>query len=392
VTRGTAMVEREKTSWQELYRQVVQTDLCAGCGACVMACPRQVLDYDHASYHPVNIEPTTAADDCAHGVRGCDICTRACPRFGAWELDGDQALHGRARQPEEVFGISRGIYLARATHPAVLAAAQDGGLVSALLLWGLQSGQIEGALCSRRSPTRPWDAEPFLATTPAEVLEAAGSRYSYSANALAMRQAERRGLGRLALVGTGCQAAMNGTLRARRVNKYARRIQLTIGLLCSKTFQYQGLRQVIEEHGVPLADVAKLDIKGRLLVWRHSTGERVDIPLAQLRAFTREGCRLCPDFAASLADLSAGGLGQRDGWTLTIVRTQRGADWLQGATDAGAVAVRPGQEDPAAVALLAKLATKSRMRATATRSQACRPAGWKPSATLEAQGGSPMPG
>jgi hypothetical protein len=123
--------------------------------------------------------------------------------------------------------IARGIWLARATHPEVLAAAQDGGLVSALLLWGLQSRRIEGALCSRRSRVRLWDAEPFLATTPAEVLAAAGSRYTYSANALAMRQAERRGLRRLALVGTGCQAAMNGTLRARGVNKYARRIQLS---------------------------------------------------------------------------------------------------------------------------------------------------------------------
>jgi coenzyme F420 hydrogenase subunit beta len=358
------MDTRTRSSWPELYRQVVQTDLCAGCGACVMACPRNVLDYDPTSYHPVNTEPTTPADACAHGARGCDICTRACPRFGAWEQDGDQALHGRPRQPEEVFGITRGIWLARATHPAVLAAAQDGGLVSALLIWGLQTDRIQGALCSRRSPTRPWDAEPFLATTPAEVLAAAGSRYSYSANTLAMRQAEQRGLQRLALVGTGCQAAINGTLPARRVNKYARRIQLTIGLLCSKTFQYQGLRQVLQQHGVPLADVAKLDIKGRLLVWRH-TGERVDIPLTELRGFTRPGCRLCPDFAASLADISAGGLGQRDGWTLTIVRTGRGADWLQGAADAGAVALRPGQEDPAAIALLAKLAAKSRRRAPA---------------------------
>jgi coenzyme F420 hydrogenase subunit beta len=196
------------------------------------------------------------------------------------------------------------------------------------------------------------------------VLQAAGSRYTYSPNPLAMRHAEQRGLGRLALVGTGCQAAINGTLPARRVNKYARRIQLTIGLLCSKTFQYQGLRQVIQEHGVPLADVAKVDVKGRLLVWR-TTGERVDIPLTQLQGFTRQGCRLCPDFAASLADISAGGLGQRDGWTLTVVRTGRGADWLQGAANAGAVALRPGSQDPAAIALLAKLAAKSRRRATA---------------------------
>lgn len=356
------MTGSEQATWGDLYRQVVQTNLCAGCAACVMACPRDVLEYDHAGYRPVNVEPTTQADSCAHGERGCDICTRACPRFGPWELDSDLALHGRARQPEEVFGIAQGIYLTRATHPEVLIAGQDGGLVSALLIWGLQSGQIEGALCSRRSRTRLWDAEPFLATTPAEVLEAAGSRYTYSANPLAMREAERRGLKRLALVGTGCQAAMNGTLQARRVNKYARRIELTIGLLCSKTFQYEGMRRVIEEHGVPLADVAKVDIKGKLLVWRRSTGERVDIPLKQLRPFTREGCKLCPDFAASLADLSVGGLGQQDGWTLTILRTQRGADWLRGAADAGAIEVRPGEEDPAAIAVLAKLATRSRMR------------------------------
>jgi coenzyme F420 hydrogenase subunit beta len=115
-----------------------------------------------------------------------------------------------------------------------------------------------------------------------------------------------------------------------------------------------------------LPDVAKVDIKGKLLVWRRSTGERVDIPLVELRGFTRPGCRLCPDFAASLADISAGGLGQRDGWTLTIVRTGRGADWLQGAADAGAVSLRPGEEDPAAIALLAKLATKSSTRGLAS--------------------------
>jgi coenzyme F420 hydrogenase subunit beta len=355
----------EKTSWADLYERVVQTGLCAGCGACVMACPRNVLDYDHADYRPVNLEPTTSPDQCAHGARGCDICTRACPRLSSWEADGELALHGRTHQPDEVYGIAEGIWLARATRPDVLAAGQDGGLVSALLIWGLENGRIEGALCSRRSAARPWDAEPFLATSPAEVLQAAGSRYTYSANPLAMRQAEQGGLRRLALVGTGCQAAMNGTLLAHRVNKYARRIQLTIGLLCSKTFEYEGLRQVLEEQGVPLADVAKLDIKGKLLVWRRSTGERVDIPLKRLRPFTREGCRLCPDFAASLADLSVGGLGQQTGWTLTIVRTQRGADWLRDAVDAGAVQLRPGEEEPAALALLARLAAKSRQRVPA---------------------------
>ena len=94
----------------------------------------------------------------------------------------------------------------------MLVAGQDGGLVSALLVWGLEMGRIEGALTSRLSATRTWDGEPFLATTRDEVLEAAGSRYTYAANPLAMREAERRGLKRLALVGMSCQASISRTL------------------------------------------------------------------------------------------------------------------------------------------------------------------------------------
>jgi coenzyme F420 hydrogenase subunit beta len=354
----------DRTQWRELFHEVVETNLCTGCAACVMACPRDVLDYDHAeTYHPFNVELSTAADDCVHGQRGCDICTRACPRFRDWEVECDTALFGRAREPEEVTGIRRGVFLARAADPAVLEAGQDGGLVSALLIWGLATGRIEGALTSRLSATRIWDGEPFLATTRQEVLEAAGSRYTYAANPLAMKEAERRGLRRLALVGMSCQASINGTLQARRVNKYARRIELTLGLLCSKSFGYDGLRRVVtEEYGVPLEDVAKVNIKGRFQLWRRSTGEQVEIPLKQLAQATREGCKLCPDFAAEHADIATGGLGQRDGWTLAVVRTARGEEWLTEAEAAGVVTVRPGEEDPAALALMAKLAARSRGR------------------------------
>jgi coenzyme F420 hydrogenase subunit beta len=359
-----AAEDNGKTQWHELYHEVVETNLCTGCAACVMACPRDVLDYDHSTtYHPFNVELTTAADDCVHGQRGCDICTRACPRFRDWEVESDQALFERPRLTSEVFGIDRGVYLVRAADPEVLERGQDGGLVSALLIWGLETGRIEGALTSRLSRTRLWDCEPFLATTRAEVLEAAGSRYTYAANPLAMQEAERRGLKRLALVGMSCQASINGTLAARRLNKYARRIELVVGLLCSKSFEYEGMRQIItEEYGIPLEDVAKVNIKGRFQIWRRSTGEQIDIPLKKMQDVTREGCKLCPDFAAEHADISTGGLGQTDGWTLTVVRTQRGKEWLEGAVAAGLVTVRPGEEDPAAVALMGKLSVRSRQR------------------------------
>ena len=358
--------ERPYGQWRELYHEVVTTNLCTGCAACVMACPRDVLGYDHdSSYHPFNFESSTAFDDCVHGHRGCDICTKACPRFRLWEVESDTALFGRARRPDEVIGIYRDIYLVRATDAGIKEKGQDGGLVSALLIWGLEQGKIDGALVSKLSddPARPWDCVPAVATTRDEVLATAGSRYTYSANPLAMKEAEQRGLKNLALVGMSCQASINGTLTARNVNKYRRRIQLTIGLLCSKSFTYDGMMvdKIQNQLGIPLTDVTKVNVKGKFILWR-SSGEQVDIPLKECHVYTREGCKLCPDFAAQHADISTGGLGQADGWTLTIVRTERGAEWLQGLVDAGWVEARPGAEDPKAIALMEKLSAKQRAR------------------------------
>jgi coenzyme F420 hydrogenase subunit beta len=356
--------DRAYGQWKELYHEVVKTNLCTGCAACIMACPRDVLEYELASYHPFNTEETTPFDDCIHGQRGCDICTKACPRFRVWEVECDEALFGRARQPEELFGIYRDVLLVRANDEKIFEAGQDGGLVSALLIWGLEQGKIDGALVSKVSQERIWDAEPCVVRTREEVLATAGSRYTYAANPLAMKEAEQLGLRNLALVGMSCQASINGTLSARNVAKYRRRIGLTIGLLCSKSFTYDGamVGKIQNELGIPLEDVAKVNVKGKFILWRKSTGEQVDIPLKEMHAFTREGCKLCPDFAAEHADISTGGLGQSDGWTLTIVRTERGSEWLKELVDAGWVTVRPGSEDPAAISLMEKLSAKQRKR------------------------------
>jgi len=347
--------------WRELYHEVVDTGLCTGCAACVMACPRDVLGYTD-DYFPVQIGEGMGHDQCVIGDRGCDICTRACPRFRNWESDIDQAMFGRPRRDDEVFGQYRSVLLTRATDAGVHEAGQDGGLVSALLIWGLETERIDGALTSAIVDGRgPFDAEPFLATTREDVLATAGSRYTYSANPLAMKQAEERKLKQIALVGMSCQASINGSIDAYGVNKYKRKVALTIGLLCSKTFTYEGQKKVLADYGIDLADVAKINIKGRYMVWTRDGGY-TEIPLKELHPYTREGCKLCPDFAAQHADISTGGIGAEDDWTLTIVRTARGEEWMTGLIDAGLVDVRPAEEDAVAMTLLSKLSINSRKR------------------------------
>jgi coenzyme F420 hydrogenase subunit beta len=362
-------MSQEKPQWTELYNEVVTGGLCTGCAACVIACPHDVLNYNDANgvYKPFHLDIDGDLENCTHGEKGCTLCTRACPRFRNWETEIDEKRFERVRADDEDFGIALDIVLARTTDPELADVGQDGGFVSALLTFALENDFIDAALVSGlEGDGSTWQAIPALATTRADVIATAGSRYTYSANTLAYPEAIAGGAERIALVGMGCQASAPGAMQARKAGKIARRLSLTIGLLCSKTFDDAIFEELFEaKYDVKRADIMKMNIKGVFQLWLHD-GRYVEVPLKECHAYTREGCKSCPDFAAEHADISTGGIGSFSDWTLTIVRTEVGRELLNAMVDAGVVEIRPGDDDPAAIALLRRLAGVSRKRWPAT--------------------------
>ncbi len=357
--------ERWTFQWKELYDEVIQTGLCTGCAGCVIACPHDVIGYDHreGGYKPFHLEDELGPGNCVHGEKGCTSCTRACPRFRAWEPEADEHLFGRVREPAEQSGVFKDILLVRASDEYVHKVGQDGGLVSAILLWLLDHDYIDAALVSYlEGDGSSWKAIPGVAATKEEVLAAAGSRYTYSANTLAMKDALAAGHSRLALVGMSCQTSALPVMWHRRVGKVSKPFLFNIGLLCSKTFDDAIFEELFwTKYRLRKEDMVKMNIKGVFQIWMRN-GDYREISLKECHAWTREGCTYCPDFAAEHADISTGGIGKYNDWTLTVVRTDLGREVMARMIEDGTVTTRPGDDDPGAIALMHKLSEKSRKR------------------------------
>ena len=364
MTESTPKAERWTAQWKELYEEVITTGLCTGCAGCVVTCPHDVIGYEHeeGKYKPFHLEEELGESNCLHGEKGCTTCTRACPRFRAWEPAADMHLFGRVREPDEMAGIWRQLLLTRASDKTAHEKGQDGGFVSAMLIWLLENNYIEAALVSGVEPDDAWKAKPVLAKTKQDVLDTAGSRYTYCANPLALRDAKEQGLSKLALVGMGCQTSSPPVMWDRKAGKVSKPFLFNIGLLCSKTFDDAIFPELFEaKYGLKKQDMVKMNIKGVFQIWMKD-GSYHEIDLKECHQWTRSGCKSCPDFAAEHSDIATGGIGKDNDWTLTIVRTELGEEVINRMIKDGVIEARPAQEDEVAMKLLRTLSIVSRRR------------------------------
>lgn len=331
-----------------LMEEVVDSGKCIGCASCVTVCPVDVFDY--VDERPVD----TRTEACVL----CVLCAEVCPVLRPQDKDVFDLVDYREPSRDDGYGpYSYGLY-ARTTRPDILEQAQDGGVTSALLIHALETGAIRGAILGDVVPGNNQTGRQKLATSEADVLSCAASRYTYSPNTLAFREAMQRDVRPIAVVGVPCQVdgvrlQQNSSIRAAMSAWYRSNVALTIGLFCSESFTHESILKLAEMIDVAPERIENINIKGKVVV-RLDDGTVIDASLKRYREFARPACLYCLDYSAEHADLGLGGIGL-DGWTYTLVRTDNGHRFLQAAIEDGWIETRPLADEPRGEELLNKL-------------------------------------
>jgi len=337
-----------KISFEDsLEKNVVTTGKCVGCGTCVVVCPFSCLEYTEG-------EPRIIKE-----CKICGICPQTCPMYEWSWSKAENFVFGRERKDEEEFGVYRKLAIAKAKDSEILKVCQDGGVATALLSFALEKRIIDSAIVSENNHEKPFYPVPKLATTQKEILECAGTKYSYSPNILALAEGVKQKKTSIAFVGTPCQIRAIRKIQESGLKKYGVPLKFLIGLMCSECFTYEGLmeKHIRETLGVNLSAIKKMNIKGKMLITTES--EVKAIPLADVKPYVRKSCRFCNDFSSELADISVGGLGL-DGWTFAVIRTKEGEEVFEAAKKAGIVETRPVEKGEFALSLLLRLSAKKR--------------------------------
>jgi len=334
-------------SFELLNRWVIEKQLCCYCGTCAGVCPRITLDG----------KTPKLIDYCSE----CGNCYKYCPQTFTPVREFEERLFPGTNR-EESLGCYEKCVLAQSTDNEILSIAQNGGLVTTLLIHALENGLIDGAIVT--TADKDWMPRPILARTPEEIKKAAGSKYVMSPNMWAYRKVlDDPTVKRVAVVGLPCQVRAARKLQMEPMLPAENgKIELIIGLFCHRNFSYEGLllETVKKMLNIDPSEIRKLDIwKGKFTVFTQES-KQVGIQVKELSKYSWPSCSSCTDFTGRLADISVGNAGVTEiNWSMAIVRSKKAMELLDDAVRAGKLRVVEGGD---AVNVIIKEAQKKAER------------------------------
>lgn len=298
--------------FQDLNDLVINKQNCVFCGSCISLCPRiginekepKLLEYDPE----------------------CSTCFRYCPRtYFPTEMFEKELFNGDANKNYSL-GYYQKLITAKSNDETILKRAQNGGVVSSLLIHALDSGLIDGVLLTDKDDN--WYPKPIIARTPDEILSCIGSKYTISPTLITYSKAIREfKLENLAFVGVPCQInAVRKLQLSSPLSDVYGKFKLIIGLYCFSNYKYDLLKTFVQgELGIPLRNVKKFDIsEGKFYVYTKDESVK-QVPIKMTKQYTWNSCHYCKDFSAEIADISIGSVGALSNeWNSVLLRTDLG--------------------------------------------------------------------
>ncbi|MBP7049663.1 MAG: Coenzyme F420 hydrogenase/dehydrogenase, beta subunit C-terminal domain [Phycisphaerae bacterium] len=298
---------------------VVQRKLCTGCGTCAGICPQEAIEM-MVNKRKGCYQPRLDTTRCMR----CGLCYKVCPGHGVDFQALDDSLFGHEIPQDIALGRYLACYIGHASDTDLRYACASGGMVSALLIFALEEGLIDGALVTRMQQGNPLRPEPFIARTRTEILSAAGSKYCPVAAGAALEEILHT-RGRFAVVGLPCH--IQGIRKAEQhIPTLKERIRYRIAIPCSLDYSFRGTERILRIRGIRATEVESLQYRGRgwpgSMSIRLTDGTERTIPLdeyfSELSPHSLRRCTLCSDMLGELSDLTCG-----DAWIPEVMRTDK---------------------------------------------------------------------
>ena len=327
---------------------VVKWRLCVGCGACAYLCPEKNISLVNVKND--GIRPQIAEGRC----RECGECLKACP--------GIEAVHRSSDQTGETLGELREgwgpileVWEGYASDPELRFDGSSGGAASALALYCIEHENMHGALHVSADGKEPFANKTVLSRSRGEILSRAGSRYAPASPCDGLEMIESAP-GPCVFIGKPCDVT---AVRKAQTIKPAldRNIGITIGIFCAGTPSTQGTLDLLHSLGIDPTSVEGFRYRGKGWPGKFSVklkGEekpREILTYMDAWGFVQKyrpyRCYLCPDGTSEFADISCGDpwyrpiMEREQGYSLVLVRTEKGRQILRGAIKAGYITVKP---------------------------------------------------
>ena len=310
----------------------VKTTACIRCGACMRICCNNLS--------PILIKQAFDKQDAAQLMKldadycaGCGSCNFVCPSrinlratmltYPMAEEEGtaieQNYLNGTK---DENLGVYSDLFSAKSSIEG-----QDGGVVTALLVSGMQKGLFDAALVCKRIDGY-W-SEAVIAENVDEVMAAKGTKYMRVHMMSKLAELMKKGKRKIAIVGTACQMRAARRIQQIILSTYPDLELTLIGLFCFEEFNYYKLKEETKKQmNVDLDRAEKTQIKrGKFIVT--IDGKESLMNVRDLSAAVENGCLCCPDFTAIYSDISVGSVGSADGYSTVIVRSDIGKNLLE---------------------------------------------------------------